>query len=74
MCKKCRLELVDEPKHHPYRRVIHNDFAEQLVNSFMTHNINALKRSLKFNVIDVFNIKQKSITEKIKEILEDEDI
>ena len=34
MYKKCRFELVDEPKYHPSRRFIRNDLAEKLVKTF----------------------------------------
>ena len=72
--KKCRFELVEEPKYRSCRRFIRNDLAEQLVKTLKTPNVNALRRGLKFNVTDVFDIKQQSITEKIKEIFEGEDI
>ena len=74
MYKKCRSKLVDEPKYHQYRRFIRSDLAEQLVKTLKTPKINALRRGLNFDVIDVFNTKKQSITEKIKEIPEGEDV
>ena len=62
MYKKCRSELVDKPKYHPYRKFTRNDLTEKLVKNLKTPNINALRRGLKFNVIDAFNRKQQSIT------------
>ena len=68
--KKCGFELVDEPKYHPYRRFIRNDLAENLVTSLKTPNINVLRRGLGYSIVDTFNSKQQSITEKMKEIFE----
>ena len=66
MYKKQRFELVDKPKYHPSRKLIHNDLAEKLVKTLKTDKINALRRGLGYNAVDTLNSKQQSITEKIK--------
>ena len=54
--------------------MIRNDLAEQLVKTLNVPKINALRRGLVYSIVDTFNSKQKSITEKIKEIYGGEDI
>ena len=46
MYKKCRFELVDEPKYRPCRSFIYNDLAKILVATLKVPNINALRRGL----------------------------
>ena len=73
MYEKCTFELVEEPRYNSCRRFIHSDLAEKLMKTLKTLNINALRRGLEFNVVDVFSTKQ-SITETIKEIFKGENI
>ena len=73
--KKCRFELVvNEPKYQPFSRFTCNDLAEKLVKTLRADKIDAFRRSLEFNVIDAFNVKQQTTTTKIKEVFEKENI
>ena len=72
MYEKCRFELVDEPKCHPSRRFICNNLAEKLIKTLWSNNIDAFRRSLGFNVVDVFNRREQSIVELIKKAFEGE--
>ena len=74
MYKKCRFQLVNEPKYRPCRSLIHNDLAKQLVKTLKVPNINALRRGLVYSIVDILNSKQIPITEKTKEIFEVQDI
>ena len=74
MYKKCRFELVDEPEYHPFKRFISNHLAEKLVKTLRTNKIDTFRRSLGFNVIDVFNTKEQSVLEATKEVFGGEDI
>ena len=72
MYEKCRFELVDEPKCHSSRRFICNNLAEKLIKTLWSNNIDAFRRSLGFNVIDIFNRREQSIVELIKKVFEAE--
>ena len=48
--------------------------AEELVKTLKTSGINSLGRDLGYSIVDTFNCKQQSITEKIKQIFEVENI
>ena len=74
MYKKCKFELVDEMKYHPFRRFIRNDLAEKLGKTYKTDKINAFRMSLGFNVVHTFSSKQQSITETINDIYQGENI
>ena len=74
MYKRCRFELVDELKYHPFRRFIRNDLAEKLGKTYKTDKINAFRMSLGFNVVHTFSSKQQSITETINDIFEGKNI
>lgn len=45
-------------KIQPFRRDIRNDLAEKIVKSLKTGEIDEFRKSLGFNVLDVFNGKQ----------------
>ena len=72
--KKCRFELIDETEYQPYRKSIHHDLAEKLVKTVWTDNIDAFKRSLGFNVQDVFNTKEQTVLKLIKDAFEGENM
>ena len=69
---KYRFDLVHEPKHLPFRRLIRNDLAVKLAKTLRTNKIDVFWRSLGFNVIDVFSTRQKTLTKTIKEVFEGE--
>ena len=69
---KYRFDLVHEPKHQPFRRLIRNDLAVKLAKTLRTNKIDVFWRSLGFNVIDVFSTRQQKLTKTIKEVFEGE--
>ena len=72
--KKRRYDLLDELKYQPYRNFIRNNLAEKLVKTLRVDKIDAFRKSLGFNVIDVFNTKEQSVLETIEEVFEGENI
>ena len=71
--RKHRHELVDEPKKHPNRMFLHENLAIQIIKGRRTESDN-FRTDFGFNVLDVFNVKQQTITKIIKDAFEGEDI
>ena len=71
--RKHRHELVDEPKKHPNRMFLHENLAIQIIKDRRTESDN-FRTDFGFNVLDVFNVKQQTITKIIKDAFEGEDI
>ena len=53
--KKCRFELIDDPKKQSCRRFIRNDLALKIIKDCRTDESCNLKRNLGFTLHDVIN-------------------
>ena len=72
--KKCRYELVNEPKYQPNRRFLHSDLALKVIISCRTDESCNIKRNLGFKLHDVINTKEQTVLESIKNAFEGEDM
>ena len=70
--KKCRFELVDEPKYQPFRRFIRNDLTKKLVKSNLrSDEIVAFRKKLGLNGTDT---KEETVLEAVKDAFEGENM
>ena len=72
--KKCRYELVNEPKYQPNRRFLRSDLALKVIMDCRTDESCNLKRNLGFKLHDVINTKEQTVLESIKNAFEGEDM
>ena len=72
--KKRIYELLDEPNKHPKRRFLPDDFALKVIMDCRTEESCNFKRNLRFNLHDVINNKEQTVSKSIKEVFEGEDM
>ena len=72
--KKCRFELIDDPKKQSFRRFIRNDLALKIIKDCRTDESCNLKRNLGFTLHDVINTKEQTVINSIKDAFEGEDM
>ena len=72
--KKCRYELVNEPKYQPNRRFLRSDLALKVIMDCRTDESCNLKRNLGFKLHNVINTKKQTVLESIKNAFEGEDM
>ena len=72
--KKCRYELVNEPKYQPNRKFIRNDLALKIIMDCRTDESCNLKKNLGFKLHDVINTKEQTVINSLKEAFEGEDM
>ena len=70
--RKCRYELIDEPRKQSHRRFIHNDLALKIVMNCKANESCNLKINLGFKLHDVINTKEQTIINSIKDAFEGE--
>ena len=73
--KKCRCEIIDEPKKKQLRRTfLHNDLALKIIMNCRTDESCSFKRNLGFRLHDVINTKEQTVINSIKDAFEGEDM
>ena len=72
--KKCRYEIIDEPKKQPHRRFLRNDLALKIIMNCRTDESCNFKRNLGFRLHDVINTKEQTVVNSIKDAFKVEDV
>ena len=72
--KKCRYEIIDEPKKQPHRRFLRNDLALKIIMNCRADEPCNIKRNLGFRFHNVSNTKEQTVINSIKDAFEGEDM